>query len=170
MLAIDSAMLSAFEPRSLSPLSDAFTPQARAQRVWLLVAGTFLFCLGDLYMTLVYALNIGLIEMNPVARSIMQYHPISVVIGWKILTMLFFSAIMLRARHTRVAELAAWGCFGVMTALCFHWYSYSQNISQFTQEFSALALADDPRWIHLDDDHASQLRRLAQATSPYAAE
>lgn len=170
MLAIDSSVLSAAAARSIHPISNALTPQARAQRVWLLVAGTCLFCLGDLYMTLIYALNIGLIEMNPIARSIMQDHPVSVVIGWKILTMLFFSGIMLRARHTRVAELAAWGCFGVMTALCFHWYTYSQDISQYTQEFSALALSEDPRWIHLDDQHASQLRRLAQATNPFAAE
>lgn len=145
------------------PLSDAMTPQARVIRIVLLVASTLVMCMGDLYMTLTFAINIGMIEANPIARSVMQEHPIAVVVIWKVATVLFFSVVLFLARRTRAAELAAWCCFIVMTALTVHWFSYSSNVSGYTTEFAALAMAEDPRWINLTGEQGANLHRLARS-------
>ena len=46
------------------PLSDALTPQARVTRILMLVAATLVMCVGDLYMTLTYAMSVGMISTS----------------------------------------------------------------------------------------------------------
>ena len=145
------------------PLSDTLTPQARITRIVLLVATTLIMCMGDLYMTLVFALNIGMIEANPIARTVIQQHPIAVVVIWKLATVLFFGVVLFVARRTRAAEVGAWCCFFVMTALTVHWFSYSNNVSEFTSEFAALAMSEEPGWINLTGEHGTELHRLADS-------
>ncbi len=152
------------------PLTDALTPQARTTRILLLVASTFVMCLGDLYMTLTFALNIGMIEANPIARSVIQEHPIAVVVIWKIATVLFFGITLFLARRTRSAEVAAWASFAVMVALTVHWFSYSSNVSSYTTEFAALAMSEDPRWINLTGEHGEALQRLARSANAFDGE
>ena len=147
------------------PLSDALTPQARVTRIAMLVAATVVMCVGDLYMTLTYAMSVGMIEANPIAREVLREHPVAVLVVWKLSTLVFFASVFYFARRTRVGEVAAWGSFFVMACLTMHWLSYATAASRFTTEFAALAMSDDPRWITLDDVHAPQLRRLSRSAS-----
>ncbi|MFZ4573837.1 MAG: DUF5658 family protein [Phycisphaerales bacterium] len=155
---------------AFAPLSHALTPQARCTRILLLVFATLVMCVGDLYMTLTFALSVGMIEANPIARELLQEHPVAVLVIWKLATLAFFGSVLYFARKTRVGEIAAWACFFIMGGLTVHWLSYTTRVSGFTAEFAALAMSDDPRWIALDQTHTPQLRRLSQWASANRAD
>ena len=63
--------------------------------------------------------------------------------------MVLSTGILFWARRLKYAEVATWVCFVVMTCLSVHWLNYSNEVSTFTPEFSALAMSEDPRWVNL---------------------
>ncbi len=131
----------------LSSLSQARTPRVRSLRVSLLLAATCLMCLADLWMTLLYATSIGMIESNPIARAVMEHDSPYMLAGWKLATVVLSNGILFWNRRVWYAELATWLCFLTMAALSVHWLNYSNQVSSYTTELSMLAMTEDPRWV-----------------------
>ncbi len=135
----------------LRPIRSASLPEVRGMRVTLLLAATFVMCLGDLWMTLLYATSIGMIESNPIARAVMEHDCPQILAGWKLSTMALSTGILFWARRFKYAELATWVCFLTMAALTLHWLNYSTQVSSFTPELCNLAMSDDPRWVTIGE-------------------
>lgn len=131
-------------------LRGTLTPGARVFRMNLLLSATALMGLGDLDMTLQFARSVGMIELNPLARVLMAGDSPMPVVLFKLGTIVFCVGVLFMARRRRHAEIAAWCCFLVMAALTMHWNRYSSTVSELTPEVSAMAAADDPRWVSMD--------------------
>lgn len=123
--------------------------RSRPRRVVALLAAVLLMSLGDLYMTLTYLLNVGLLEDNPLARAVMLMDRPELLIGWKILSLGLGVGILYRARRLRNGELGAWVCFVVLSWLTVHWSSYNAQMVELTPAIAEMATVHDQRWVSM---------------------
>jgi hypothetical protein len=130
------------------PMSQAFTPHTRGQRVTLLLIATFLMGLADLALTLTYVTSIGMVEANPIARFVMEHGSAALVVLWKLATMVLGLGILFWARRSKGAEVGTWVCFMVMAALSFHWLTYAGAVVT-EPDYARVAEVDDPRFISI---------------------
>jgi hypothetical protein len=93
---------------------------ARSHRVICLVAGIWLTNLFDLLLTLLSAKDGLLIELNPIARHMLDQGAVPLVF-YKIGLVLIGTYPFLRFRHTRIAELGALTCLCFYAMLAVHW-------------------------------------------------
>ncbi|CAG0962610.1 hypothetical protein PHYC_00809 [Phycisphaerales bacterium] len=129
------------------PLSTAHSPLARSQRVTVLLIGTTIMCLADLYMTLLFVRNVGMIESNPLARLVMSHNSPALVVLWKLALTVFGIGVLFFFRRGRNAEIATWVVFIAMTGLMIHWIGFAQGAAAAAEEYHILALTNDPRWV-----------------------
>jgi hypothetical protein len=141
------------EAGGLSQGSLARRDHRRSARVLALVAAISLMSLGDLYMTLVHLRGFGMIEMNPLARLVMQHHATWVLIAWKLASITLCAGILSIFRHRRSAELGAILCFAVLTALTLQWIRYSDQVSHNPSLMQAVAAttSDMPDFVRSSD-------------------
>lgn len=123
--------------------------QARPRRVVLLLVAVLLMSLGDLYMTLTYLLNVGLLEGNPVARAVMLMNRPELLIGWKVASLGLGLGILYWARRSRNGELGAWLCFVVLSWLTVHWSAYNAQVEVLTPAIAEMSVARDARWVEM---------------------
>lgn len=135
--------------RWLDPIRFALTPDARAQRVIAIVLASILMSAGDLYMTLTYVTNIGMIELNPLARQLMAWNSPMAVVAWKLALTLFGAGVLLAFRKRRSTEVAAWLVFASMTWLIFHWRGFNTEVADMTEEYQMLSQIGDERFVHM---------------------
>lgn len=119
----------------------------RAFRVLALSGTTILMCIADLYMTILYLTTVGLHEANPLARAIMLYNCPWAVVAFRLLTILLFSMILIRARHHKIAELAAIFCLFTMTWLMLRWNAYTESTAELTTMMAVLADHPMPEYV-----------------------
>lgn len=121
--------------------------QARSRRVVLLLAAVLLMSLGDLYMTLTYLLNVGMLEGNPIARAVMVLDRPELLIGWKVMSLGLGLGILYWARRSRNGELGAWVCFVLLSWLTVHWSSYNAEVVELTPAIAEMGSLRDHRWV-----------------------
>ncbi len=107
-----------------------------------------LLAIADLYLTLSYATTVGMIELNPVARLVMEHQSAGAVTVWKLATTSLGLGILYCFRSRRNAEIGAWVCFLALGALACYWAFFTEQSLRQPAEYTA-AGADDPRWISL---------------------
>lgn len=112
--------------------------QARARRVAMLVAAVVVLSIADLYFTLIFLLNTGMIEANPVARLVIQQGSPWLLAVWKLALVLVPAGIFLAFRTRRLAEAGAWVCFIALAALTVQWKVYTDRIHEMTPYISIL--------------------------------
>lgn len=121
--------------------------RARSRRVVLLLAAVLLMSLGDLYMTLTYLLNVGMLEGNPIARAVMVLDRPELLIGWKVMSLGLGLGILYWARRSRNGELGAWVCFVLLSWLTVHWSSYNAEVVELTPAIAEMGSLRDHRWV-----------------------
>lgn len=122
---------------------------ARARRVSLLSVAIVLMAYSDLSHTLTYARAVGMIELNPLARFVMQEGGVAGLTIYKALSVTICVGILLSLRHKRQAEVCAWACSGAMLVLMLHWMNYNAHIHNLMPYLHEVALANSPEWVHL---------------------
>lgn len=122
--------------------------QSRSKRVCVLVGIVVVLSLADLYLTLLYLRSVGMGEANPLVHLILTYCSVEALAAWKILTVVFASAILLRLRHVRSAEIGAWACAIGLCILTVHWYRYSGEVTQLTPVIHKMASMECSHWIY----------------------
>lgn len=137
--------------RWLDPIRQALGEKARAQRVIALVTASSLMSMGDLYMTLTYVTSVGMIELNPLARGLMNLNSPLLVIIWKVALTVFGAGVIVLARRKRLAEAAAWVVFFAMAFLTIHWSGFNREAAEMTEEYHMLANVDDERFVQMGD-------------------
>jgi hypothetical protein len=110
-------------------LTPTHAERGRGRRVAMLLVAILLMSLGDLYMTLTHLTQAGMLEANPLARSIMAYNSPALLALWKLTSVGLAVAILFWARHRGRTEIATWFCFLVLTWLTCRWMVYSDQIS-----------------------------------------
>lgn len=101
----------------------------------------------DLYMTLTYLTSVGMVELNPIAASLIHYDNPALLGLWKGVTLALGVSILYRLRATQRAEIGAWVCFFALGALTVYWTIYVDAISELTPAVASLATGHDPAWI-----------------------
>jgi hypothetical protein len=125
----------------------AFSAAARPARVSALIVAVVAMSLADLYMTLAHLLHFGMVEVNPLARRIIEQGSAAELIIWKLASILLAVAILFLARHRRSAEVGALACFALLAWLTVHWFNYNATISTFTTDLHTLSDSSDPAWV-----------------------
>ena len=142
---------------SLAPAMDDFfgraaSPDIRGKRVAILLAAITLLSLGDLYMTLTYAMSVGMYESNPLARFIMSFGSPALVASWKLGSMLLACSIFYWARRSRYAELGVWGCTLLLAWLTHHQGAYMEQVEIFKQDIALVSShAADATWVNMQN-------------------
>lgn len=136
-------------PWRLRPLQEALSEPARSVRVSALLAGALCMSIADLYMTLVFAMTVGMIENNPVARLVMTLNSPLLVIVWKLALTFFGVGVLFWYRRRRTAELATWVVFAAFFMLMVHWIAFTTSVRELAGDYHMIALAGDPRWVDL---------------------
>lgn len=117
----------------------------------LLVFATALMGLADLLLTLTYVRSVGMAEANPIARWLMQFDSVAVVVAFKLGTMALCSALILWKRTARTAEIGAWLCLLVMLCLTVRWLWFISAFSSLAQEVGVAALEMDPNFVRIGE-------------------
>jgi hypothetical protein len=129
----------------------ATRPECRALRVTLLLAATFLMGVGDLALTLTYVTSMGMVELNPLARYIMEHGSVKAVALFKFGAMTINGGILYMFRQRRIAEIAAWICFIVMASLSIKWDMYATHISDYASELHETSIVQDSRFVMMSE-------------------
>jgi len=130
---------SATPPRVGEATVDRSADAARIFRTNLLIVGALAMGGADLLCTLAYVTSIGMVELNPIARHMVQIGGAGQLVMYKLFTMSLSSGCIFLIRRNHKAEWCAWFCFAVMLWLTLHWVQYNQVAPELTSEFALLA-------------------------------
>ena len=108
----------------------------RARRVMMLLIAIALLGVVDLYATYVHATTIGMMELNPIGAYIISGDSPLGLILFKLGSIGLCVGLLMKLRHDRRAELAAWLCLIIMIGLTLHWVQYNQEL------FTLMAMND----------------------------
>lgn len=119
----------------------------RGCRVLMLVLAIAAMSAVDLYLTLLYLTNVGMNEMNPLARAMIEYQSPGVLALWKCGTVVLCSGILLIIRKQRSAEIGAWvGCL-VLGWLMSHWMVFIHETRDIDLQIVHEIARGDPTWV-----------------------
>jgi len=118
----------------------------RSRRIVLLLALAAVLGLFDLALTVAYMRGVGMVELNPLARAMINLGGAGQLIRFKLFTIATSCGILYLLRRHRQAEICAWISLAVLAALTAHWLNYNAH----AHTMAALADASDPRWVYLD--------------------
>ncbi|MFG0275475.1 MAG: DUF5658 family protein [Phycisphaerales bacterium] len=130
--------------------TDGATRSDRARRVTLLVVTAALLGLFDLLHTLSYMGGAGMMELNPVARAMIDLGGARQLILFKMFTIATSCGILYILRRYRQAEICAWISLAALAMLAAHWINYNGHVIEVAAFADATAFASDPRWVALD--------------------
>lgn len=133
-----------------SPIDGA----ARMRRIMWLLLAIALMGIADLLCTLTYMRTSGMIEVNPIARLMLEIGSIGQLVMFKMLTLVLCGGMIYFARHHRKAEVCAWFCAALMLILTIHWINYNRSVSAFTNDMAVLALSGgefEPMWVKVGE-------------------
>ncbi len=149
----DPPPLASAANHALAACFDAPTvrPSGAHRRVALVLLAVAIMGIADLLFTLTYMTGPGMMEVNPIARTAISLGGVSMLIKFKLLTILLSAGILYCCRKHRSAEIWSWVCAGVMFVLTLHWMHYNSIISDMTHELTTIALSDSapPEWVKL---------------------
>jgi hypothetical protein len=138
--------------QSLSWVSRVLSDKARRIRVVTLLVAIFAMSMGDLYMTVTYASQVGMIEMNPLARALMRGDSHVPIILFKLATVGISTGLLFKVRGTRVGELACWAGLVGLLWLTIRWVDYNKAMVELTPALHTLANVEAGSWVEIDRD------------------
>jgi len=101
----------------------------RARRVVVLLIGIAVLSMADLVMTIAHLRTIGMIEVNPIARFVIEHGASSWLLSlYKCATVTICVALLYCARRFRIGECAAWMALGILVMLSITWGEYSRQV------------------------------------------
>lgn len=113
--------------------------RSRVRRINLVLLAVVLMGLADLAYTLTYMHGSGMVEVNPIARKMVEIGQAQQLVLYKLLTLVICCGAIYFCRRTKQAEIGAWICAVVMFALTMHWVNYNSAVQDMTYEMSIMA-------------------------------
>ena len=105
--------------------------------------------IADLVFTLTYATTIGMGELNPLARLIMQHATVPCIILFKLASVGLGSGLLYYTRRSRLSEFATWIAFFGFLLLTIHWVQYINVMHEVTSNIHLLAAAQPADWVEI---------------------
>lgn len=142
MTTMPTTQSAALEPNLrgiVAPRVDDWLLRSRARRINLALLAVVLMGLADLAYTLIYMHGSGMIESNPIARTMVEIGSARQLVLYKLLTLTVCCGAIYFCRQTRQAEFGSWLCCGVMFLLTLHWVNYNHAVADMTSEFAMMA-------------------------------
>lgn len=122
----------------------------RSRRVLSLSALVVAMGVTDLCCTLAYLRGVGMVELNPLARFLIEHGGALSLGCFKALSLVICVGLLVRLRARRQAEIAAWVCVAVMVALTIHWANYNAAVAQLTPYLTGV-FTPDAAWVRLGE-------------------
>jgi len=122
----------------------------RPRRVTTLLLLTVLLGLFDLSHTLSYMRGPGMMELNPIARIMIDLGGARQLVLFKLFTIATSCGILYLLRRHRQAEICAWISLAALAFLAAHWLNYNGHVIEVAAFADATAFANDPRWVTLE--------------------
>ena len=124
------------------------TCSSSAPRVLVLVAVIVALSIVDLCFTINWATSVGMVESNPLARSLMRSADCPWVLAlWKVLTAGLGVGIFIATRRRWQAEVGAWLCALVMVWLTVRWLQYNAYMTDLTSALDTLQGAFPDKYV-----------------------
>ena len=121
----------------------------RTRRVVLLIVAIMIMSVGDLLLTLTYLRHLGMAESNPLARLVLDFNSPTLLIVWKMATVLACTSILLWKSRSISAEVGAWLGTSILAALMLHWSTYVKTAPPLPAIETASLFQNDERWMTL---------------------
>lgn len=127
---------------------------AQGRRVGLLLLAILLMGIADLVITLTYMRSVGMIELNPIARHMVESGSDVNLILYKFFTMGLSCGLLYLLRWHPRAEHGAWVCAAVLLVLTLHWVRYNRDVVSYTNEIHTIASSahDVPVFVRIPID------------------
>ena len=122
----------------------------RPQRVTTLVLLAAVLGLFDLLYTLSYMRGAGMMELNPLARTMIEIGGAQQLVLFKLGSIVTSCGILYLLRRHRQAEVCAWVSLAALAFLAAHWINYNGHVIEVAAVADATAFTNDPRWVTLD--------------------
>jgi len=125
----------------------------RPRRVALLAIAMILMGLADLQLTLTYMGSAGMLELNPLARAMIDLGGAPQLIRFKLLTIAVSAGLLYLLRRHSIAERCAWLSCAALLGLTAHWVRYNAHATSPEGAGAILAQVDlgDHRWVVIRD-------------------
>ena len=104
----------------------------------------------DLYLTLLYVTHIGMNELNPLARAMMEYQSPALLAIWKMATVSLCVGILFIIRKKRSAEIGAWAACLFLGWLMSHWIIFIEETREMNIEVMHEIATGDPTLVTID--------------------
>ncbi|MHC4975194.1 MAG: DUF5658 family protein [Planctomycetota bacterium] len=138
------------EARALSPFGGLVSLLSeRPARVTLLLAAICALGVYDLMHTLMYMKTIGMVELNPLARYMVETGGEQQLVLFKLFSLALSCGILYFLRRTRPAEICACAGFVVMVVLTVYWFVYNGHVVQLAEVWQNTNPSHDPRWVYV---------------------
>ena len=131
---------------------EASPEAARSRRVLVLLAAIVALSIADLDFTLTYSTQIGMVEINPIARRIMSMGSVWMLVLWKALTVGLAVGLLYHARLRWTAEAASWAGVAVLIWLTARWMTYNNEVHVMMCPTISQAVQSDARWVVLGQE------------------
>lgn len=129
------------------PVAEALA--SRPLRVVALTAVSILLSLADLAMTLEHMLGVGLLEQNPLARSLANWGDAYALIGLKVASVAVFVSIAIGLRKRVQGEILAWIVAAMLIGLMLQWTGYNASVHQITPYLGHFQADPPAAWVTL---------------------
>jgi hypothetical protein len=106
--------------------------ECRARRVAELLIVLCFLSMADLFFTLWAQIFTQFHELNPLARNMLDHHPLLWLVVMKVSLTTLGVAIFWRLRKHGRAEIALWAIVFVYVGLAFRWSTYTIEIAMLT--------------------------------------
>ncbi len=121
--------------------------QPRTRRIVLLLVAIFAMSAFDLLFTLTYLQGVGMVEVNPVARKVMEFGSPTLLSVWKLGIVGGACLVVYLGRQARVAEAGAWFACLALMALTLHWLRYIDSASDITPYLEVVKEVSGGQWL-----------------------
>ncbi len=137
-----------YQPESTTDRADL-----RPRRVALLAIAMILMGLTDLQLTLTYMGSSGMLELNPLARAMIDLGGAPQLIRFKLLTIAVSAGLLYLLRRHSIAERCAWLSCAALLLLTAHWVNFNAHAMSPEGASAVLAQLDitDHRWVVIRD-------------------
>ena len=142
------------EVKPIAPPVRCVREVARSRRIVLLILALVLMSVADLLCTISYLTSVGMVEMNPIARHMIEIGGVRQLVLFKAFTMTLSCGCIFLIRKRRGAEVGAWLCVAVLLSLMLHWLQYNAVMQTLAPHFSSISLpgaAMNNDWIIIRD-------------------
>lgn len=129
-----------------------FWSRRRGSRVGLLTAAIAILSVADLIITMTYLQSTGMFEGNPVARWVISHGSSTLLVVWKLGSVVLACAVFAKFRKRWSTEIACWACFVVLSWLLVQWKAYAEESDRLLSTIQRVEQVVEPyQFVRMED-------------------